>query len=130
MTLQLETDSAVRALRSAIADREQQLVQHDVLKLQVHRLRQLLSMATDEVYDLETRKSRLALSLDERRTEIELHRDGLRTELKLLRDDVHRCISIICSTGAECLDTRLAALRLRVILTCNVHAHCTTLQLC
>jgi hypothetical protein len=33
--LQLETDSAARALKVAIADKENQLVDHDVLKLQV-----------------------------------------------------------------------------------------------
>lgn len=36
--LQLETDSTARALKAAIADKEKQLVDHDVLKLQV-RLR-------------------------------------------------------------------------------------------
>lgn len=33
--LQLETDSTARALKAAILDKEQQLVDHDVLKLQV-----------------------------------------------------------------------------------------------
>lgn len=33
--LQLETDSNARALMGAIADKEKQLVDHDVLKLQV-----------------------------------------------------------------------------------------------
>jgi hypothetical protein len=33
--LQLETDSTGRALKAAIADKEKQLVDHDVLKLQV-----------------------------------------------------------------------------------------------
>ncbi|KAF8063069.1 CCDC39 [Scenedesmus sp. PABB004] len=88
--LRLETDSAARALKAAIGDKERQLVEHDVLKLQVHRLRQLLSMAADEVYSLESRKVQLKLSLDERRHEIEVHRDGLRAELKLVRDDIHR----------------------------------------
>jgi hypothetical protein len=35
--LQLETDSTGRALKAAIADKEKQLVDHDVLKLQVGR---------------------------------------------------------------------------------------------
>ncbi|KAF6258267.1 hypothetical protein COO60DRAFT_1139442 [Scenedesmus sp. NREL 46B-D3] len=88
--LQLETDSTGRALKAAIVDKEKQLVDHDVLKLQVHRLRQLLSMHADEVYSLESRKAQLKLSLDERRHEIEVHRDGLRAELKLVREDIHR----------------------------------------
>lgn len=33
--LQLETDSTARALKSSISDKEKQLVEHDVLKLQV-----------------------------------------------------------------------------------------------
>lgn len=35
--LQLETDSTARALKGAINDKEKQLVEHDVLKLQVTR---------------------------------------------------------------------------------------------
>jgi hypothetical protein len=35
--LQLETDSTGRALKAAIADKEKQLVDHDVLKLQVRQ---------------------------------------------------------------------------------------------
>lgn len=34
-SLQLETDSTARALKSSISDKEKQLVEHDVLKLQV-----------------------------------------------------------------------------------------------
>ena len=60
------------------------------LQLQVHRLRQLLSMHADEVYSLESRKAQLKLILDERRQEIEVHRDGLKAELRLVRDDIHR----------------------------------------
>lgn len=88
-----------RALKDTIAAREKQLVEHDVLKLQVQRLRDVLGMHATDVYTLESRKVALKLSLDERRHEIEVHRDSLRAELKLVRDDVHRwdCVFIIGS---------------------------------
>eukprot|EP00879_Flechtneria_rotunda_P003815 GHRR01004055.1.p1 GENE.GHRR01004055.1~~GHRR01004055.1.p1 ORF type:complete len:980 (+),score=386.14 GHRR01004055.1:396-3335(+) len=88
--LQLETDSAARTLKIAVAEKERQLVDHDVMKLQVRRLRDVLSLHADEVYSLESRKAQLKLSLDERRHEIEVHRDGLKAELKLVREDIHR----------------------------------------
>jgi hypothetical protein len=97
-----------RALKETIAARENQLVEHDVLKLQVQRLRDVLVMHATDVYTLESRKVALKLSLDERRHEIEVHRDSLRAELKLVRDDVHRwaCSNIADPTEGVIWPTR------------------------
>ncbi|GBF94678.1 flagella associated protein [Raphidocelis subcapitata] len=88
--LVLESDSLGRSLKGAVAARERALVEHDVLKLQVKRLREVLALAADEVTSLEARKAALRLGLEERRAEVEVHRDALRAELKLVREDLHR----------------------------------------
>ncbi|KAI8473820.1 MAG: hypothetical protein J3K34DRAFT_166010 [Monoraphidium minutum] len=88
--LALEGDSLGRGLKAAAGAREKALEEHDVLKLQVKRLREVLAMAAGEVTSLEARKAALKLGLEERRTEVELHRDALRAELKLVREDLHR----------------------------------------
>ncbi|KIY92838.1 coiled-coil domain containing 39 [Monoraphidium neglectum] len=88
--LALEGDSLGRGLKAAAGAREKALVEHDALKLQVKRLRGLLSMAADEVTSLEARKAALKLGLEERRAEVELHRDALRSELRLVKEDLHR----------------------------------------
>lgn len=72
--LQLETDSVTRALKAAVGEKERALVDHDVLKLEVRRLRDVLGFHADEVYSLESRKAQLKLSMDERKHEIEVHR--------------------------------------------------------
>jgi len=89
-TLKLEVEMAVRQVKGAVADKEKALVDHDVMKLDVRRLRDILAMHADEVFSLENRKYQLKMSAQERTHEVEVHRDGLRAELRLLRDDIHR----------------------------------------
>ena len=61
----------------------------DLARLEVRRLRDLLSVKSDAVYSLENRKQQLLLSMDERKHEISVHRDILRAELKSLQEDKH-----------------------------------------
>lgn len=89
-TLKLETDTITRQLQGSVSDKEKALVEHDVLKLEVKRLRDVLAMHADEVFSLENRKFQLHASMEERKQEIEVHIEGLKAELKLLREDVHR----------------------------------------
>ncbi|KAG2493473.1 hypothetical protein HYH03_008290 [Edaphochlamys debaryana] len=89
-TLKLENDMVSRQVKAAVDSREKALVDHDVLALEVKRLRDILAAHADEVFSLENRKAQLALSMEERKQEVEVHRDGLRAELRLLREDVHR----------------------------------------
>ncbi|KAG2422661.1 hypothetical protein HXX76_015898 [Chlamydomonas incerta] len=89
-TLKLENDMVSRQVKGSVDAREKALVDHDVLALEVKRLRDILAAHADEVFSLENRKQQLALSMEERKQEVEVHRDGLRAELRLLREDVHR----------------------------------------
>mmetsp|Transcript_9124 Transcript_9124/g.17160 ORF Transcript_9124/g.17160 Transcript_9124/m.17160 type:complete len:907 (-) Transcript_9124:51-2771(-) len=89
-TLKLENEMVSRQVKGQIEAKEKNLVEHDVLALEVKRLRDILAAHADEVFSLENRKFQLKMSMEERRQEIEIHRDGLRAELRLLRDDVHR----------------------------------------
>jgi hypothetical protein len=54
--------------------RERSLVDHDMLKLEVRRLRGLLNSQADAVFSLENRKQQLKASMEERRLEAEVHR--------------------------------------------------------
>ena len=60
--------------KGAIETKERALVDHDVLKLEVRRLRDILAMHADEVFSLENRKYQLKMSMEERKQEIEVHR--------------------------------------------------------
>lgn len=61
-------------VKAAVESREKSLVDHDVLALEVKRLRDILAAHADEVFSLENRKAQLALSMEERKQEVEVHR--------------------------------------------------------
>jgi len=73
-TMRLENEMTGRQVKSTIEAKEKALVDHDVTKLEVKRVRDILAMHADEVFSLENRKLQLKLSMDERRHEIEVHR--------------------------------------------------------
>ena len=76
-------------LKKDVKTKEDSTVQNDVLRLEVRRLRGLLSLKADAVCSLENRKQQLALSLEERKEEISVHRDVLRAELRTLQEEKH-----------------------------------------
>ena len=65
-----------RQVRLAIDAKEKAMVDHDVTKLEVKRVRDILAMHANEVFSLENRKFQLKMSMEERRQEIEVHRCG------------------------------------------------------
>ncbi|GMH34075.1 hypothetical protein BSKO_01909 [Bryopsis sp. KO-2023] len=88
--LSLETSMAQRCIKAAVDEKENKMVEHDVLKLQLKRLKDILALRADEVYSLENKQAQLKLSMEERRQEINVHRDALKVELKNAREDIHR----------------------------------------
>ena len=76
-------------LKKDVKCKEELTVQNDVLRLEVRRLRGMLSLKADAVCSLENRKQQLSLSLEERKEEISVHRDVLRAELRTLQDEKH-----------------------------------------
>lgn len=50
--------------------KEKTLVQHDVMKLEIKRLRDVVNSEADQVFGLENRKYQLEMSMEEREKEI------------------------------------------------------------
>lgn len=90
--IRLISESGQRNVDTAIKSKEDKMVEHDVLRLELERLRGILNLKADEVFSLENRKFQLQQSMEERKQEVQVHLDGLRAELKLVRDDAHRVI--------------------------------------
>lgn len=88
--LNLEADTTAKSVRAAVKEKEDKMVAHDVLKLEVKRLRDLLNSRADQVFSLENRKFQLQLSMEERKHEVELHRELLTAQLKMVQEDIHR----------------------------------------
>ena len=77
-------------MKEAVKEKEDKMVAHDVLKLEVKRLRDQLNARSDEVFSLENRKMQLQLSMEERKHEVEVHRELLAAQLKMVQEDIHR----------------------------------------
>ena len=65
------------------------MVNHDVLKLEVKRLREQLNAKADEVFGLQNRKFQLQMSMEERQQEIKVHSDVLKAQLKAAEEERH-----------------------------------------
>ena len=58
------------------------MVDENILKLEIKRLRDMLHSKADEVLSLEKRRLQLETAMKERRHEIEIHTDMLKAQLK------------------------------------------------
>ena len=68
--LKLENEMARGDLETVIKRKEQTLVQHDIMKLEIQGLREKVNTGADKVYGFENRKYQLEMSMEEREKEI------------------------------------------------------------
>jgi len=87
--LEMKNDSGQRHLKQLIKSKEESMVGHDVLKLEVKRLREQLNAKADEVFGLQNRKFQLQMSMEERQQEIKVHSDVLKAQLKAAEEERH-----------------------------------------
>eukprot|EP00945_MAST-04E_sp_MAST-4E-sp1_P001922 g1922.t1 len=88
--LELVNNAAVATLKEQKKSRKTIMVNHDVLKLEVKRLRDKLSLHADEVFGLANRKFQLQQSMEERKHEIQVHRDVQRAAHKAAEEERHK----------------------------------------
>ena len=70
--------------------KEKTLVQHDIMKLEIKKLRDTVNVEADRVYGLENRKYQLEMSMEEREKEIQVHKDILVSEQKAAEEERHK----------------------------------------
>lgn len=99
--LMLENKSAGNTLKSVSKEKEEAMVEHDLLKLEVRKLRNALSERSDEVYNLENRINQLQLSKEERKKEIESHQKMQRANIKLLEEERHKLAMDVQNRAAQ-----------------------------
>jgi len=88
--LELQNTVVNRSVATTIKDKEESLMQHDILKLEVKRLRQQLNSKNENLYSLENRKEQLKISMEEREKEIEVHTEVLKAQLRGVSDEKHK----------------------------------------
>ncbi|KAJ3023472.1 Coiled-coil domain-containing protein 39 [Thoreauomyces humboldtii] len=85
--LTLHNDSAAKQLVQKVREKEDLMVEENILRLELRKLRGFLNARADEVFSLENRQVHLHLALEERSKEIEIHKDMLRLQLKSAEEE-------------------------------------------
>lgn len=89
-TLILENDMTYHNIQKITKNKEEVLVRHDCMKLEIKKINKTLQQAIDKVYDLQNRKDQLEMSQQEREKEIQVHRDVLLAENKAAENERHK----------------------------------------
>lgn len=88
-SLKFYNESATNQLSSKIKEKEEQMVEESILRLELRKLRGFLNVRADEVFTLENRQVQLQCSMEERTKEIEIHKDMLRLKIKNAEEERH-----------------------------------------
>ena len=88
--LKLENEMANGDVDKVQKRKEKTLVQHDIMKLEIKKLRDTVNIEADKVYGLENRKYQLKMSMQEREKEIQVHKDILVSEQKAAEEERHK----------------------------------------
>merc|ERR1719262_1102567 len=88
--LELQNTIGNRTVQTTVKEKEESLMQHDILRLEVKRLKQQLASKSENLYSLENRKQQLQISMEEREKEVEVHTDVLKAQLKCAEDERHK----------------------------------------
>lgn len=87
--IHLDQDSLDKSTIKARSQKENLLVQLNMLRLQVEKLSDQVAIKSDELISLENRRQQLQLSMEERLLEIDGHLAALRTQLKTEEEARH-----------------------------------------
>merc|ERR1719262_1751797 len=85
--LELQNMIMNRSVTNVVKEKEESLMQHDVLRLEVKRLKQQLNTKSENLYSLENRKQQLQISMEEREKEIEVHQEVLKAQLRSAEEE-------------------------------------------
>jgi len=88
--LELQNSIMNRTVAQTVKEKEEVLVHHDIMKLEVKRLRGLMNDKSENLYSLENRKHQLQISMEEREKEIEVHQEVLKAQLRCAEEERHK----------------------------------------
>ncbi|ORX84762.1 hypothetical protein BCR32DRAFT_291131 [Anaeromyces robustus] len=87
--LELSNSRATDQLNARIRDKEEAIVDENLLRLELKKLKSYLNARADEVFSLENRQLQLQYALEERNNEINVHREMLELQVKEAEDERH-----------------------------------------
>ena len=88
--LNLENDMTTQELNKIIKEKENTMVQHDIMKLEILKIQERLKSAQNDVLERENKKNQLELALSEKEKEISVHKAVLLAEYKAAEQERHK----------------------------------------
>ena len=88
--LRLENDMTMMDLNKVVKQKEESLVRHDIMKLEIKKIAERVNKEIDIVFEMQNRKHQLEMSMQEREKEIMVHRDVLLAEHKAVEEERHK----------------------------------------
>lgn len=88
--LNLENQMTVQELNRIVKEKENAMVQHDIMKLEILKIQDRLHSAQNDVLELENKKNQLELGLAEREKEVMVHKGVLQAEHKAAEQERHK----------------------------------------
>jgi len=89
--LELENMKCGQDLQKIVKHKEEVLVEHDLMKLDIKKIYDRLLKTANEVFKKENSLAQLELSIKEREREINVHKDLLIAERKSAEEEKHNC---------------------------------------
>jgi chromosome segregation ATPase len=88
--LKLETDMLAMGIQGSVKKKEGVLLSHDLMKLEIKKRAEIVSLAADESIGEENKKAQLEMSLEEREKEIHVHKEIMSAEVKAAEEERHK----------------------------------------
>ncbi|XP_077785874.1 coiled-coil domain-containing protein 39 [Podarcis muralis] len=85
--LNLFTEKSEKLLKKARADKQDMLIEDNLLKLELKRVRDTLYNKAEQVLSLEKRKQQLQTAMEERTADIKVHKAMIETQIRIIEQE-------------------------------------------
>ncbi|XP_026561465.1 coiled-coil domain-containing protein 39 [Pseudonaja textilis] len=85
--INLFTDKSDKLLKKARAEKQDLMIEDNLLKLELKRVRDLLYNKAEKVLSLEKRKQQLKTAMEERMADIKVHKEMIETQTRLIEQE-------------------------------------------
>ncbi|OAE22476.1 hypothetical protein AXG93_4697s1120 [Marchantia polymorpha subsp. ruderalis] len=87
--LSLECDTGLIEVKASQRDKEEKMLDHDLLQMEVNRLSDILNMKAEGVLTMESIKQKLIFCMEDHKREINARREKTKAQLKIIHDELH-----------------------------------------
>ncbi|KAM6443550.1 coiled-coil domain-containing protein 39 isoform 2-T2 [Liasis olivaceus] len=85
--INLFTDKSEKLLKKARAEKQDLIIEDNLLKLELKRVRDMLYNKAEKVLSLEKRKQQLKTAMEERTADIKVHKEMIETQIRLIEQE-------------------------------------------